>query len=485
MDHLWATRPSTTLHTSGRYVGLPDGLMGNSEVGHLNIGAGRVVMQAMTQIDERVRTGDFSKNPEITRCLNRLLGTDRTLHLMGLVSDGGVHSWPGHYEGLLKTAAESGLKPDQVAVHAFTDGRDTPPRSGLAAVHALRDMIDAVGVGRIASVCGRYFAMDRDHRWDRTQKAYDLLTQGVGELFPDAPAAVSAAYERGETDEFIEPALIGAAGGSGPIRDGDSILFFNFRGDRPRQLTRAFTDDDFDGFERSARPKVHYTTLTRYQESLPVDGVAYSPAALSQNMPDICGETLSKAGVRQLRIAETEKYPHVTFFFNGQEEKPFEGEERIMVPSPKVATYDLQPSMSAPEITDRFVEAFSGGSFQAAVCNFANADMVGHTGILEAAIEAVTTVDTCLGRCLQAVETLGGSAIVTADHGNAEQMLHEETGEPHTAHTTNPVPCVVVDPHFSGSLREGGALCDLSPTMLAMLNVEKPVPMTGSDLRNT
>ena len=486
MDRITSAHPASSLITCGRGVGLPEGLMGNSEVGHLNLGAGRVVLQAMTQIQDWVVDGSLFQNDALMASMDRIRNTNAKLHLMGLVSDGGVHSWPGHYEGLLKMAAARGLAPEQVAVHALLDGRDTPPSSGAGYVKDLCGMIDEAGVGSVGTICGRYYAMDRDKRWDRNLIAYDCFTLGEGTAEVDPVRAVENAYARGETDEFVKPIVLVDETGKprATVQDGDSILFFNFRGDRPRQIARAFTADDFDGFQRRARPDVNFTTLTRYEESLPVDAVAYPPEALAQEMPLVCGEVLSRAGKRQLRIAETEKYAHVTFFFNGQEETPFEGEDRILVPSPReVATYDLKPSMSAPEVAERFIEAIRSREFDAAICNFANPDMVGHTGVLEAAIEAVETVDRCLGRVLSAVAEVGGSAMVTSDHGNAEQMIHYETGEPHTAHTTNPVPFVLVDPRFDGSLREGGTLSDVAPTLLAILGVEKPEAMTGQDLR--
>ncbi len=486
MDRIWATYPHTTLNTSGRAVGLPEGLMGNSEVGHLNLGAGRTVMQAMTQIDDRVRDGSLFQNAALIAAMDRVKNTHHKVHFIGLVSDGGVHSWPGHYEGFIKMSAARGLNANQVFIHAFTDGRDTPPQSGLQSIRDLLGMCKAVGVGQIASICGRYYAMDRDKRWERTQLAYDLLTQGTGSPATDPIVAMQALYDGGGTDEFIKPIVMTDTQGKPlvTIQNGDSIIFFNFRGDRPRQLTRAFVLDVFDGFKRPVRPNVHYATLTRYEKDVPVNGVAYPPEVLSQNMPHICGEVISNAGKRQLRIAETEKYAHVTFFFNGQEEKPFEGEERVMVQSPKdVPTYDYKPEMSAPEVADKLITAIESGQFDTAICNFANPDMVGHTGILEAAIKAVSTVDQCLGRVLKTIEGMGGVAIVTADHGNAEQMLHYETGEPHTAHTTNPVPFVLVDPTFTGRLRDGGALRDVSPTLLGLLGLQQPVEMTGKDLR--
>ncbi len=484
MDGLLARYPHTTLVTCGRRVGLPEGMMGNSEVGHLNLGAGRVVTQAMTRIDAWVEDGSLLDNPALIRAMERVKGTGRALHLMGLVSDGGVHSWPTHYQGLLKMAKGRGLDPRQVFVHAILDGRDTPPKSGAGHVQTLVDFVEEIGFGRVGTMVGRYYAMDRDKRWDRTQIAYDGYTLGVGTKAADAVAAVHDAYGRGETDEFVKPiVMVGEDGGPlARVADEDGILFFNFRGDRPRQITKAFVLEGFDGFERQRRPRVHYTCLTQYEEGLPVE-VAYPPEALGQEMKQIVGEVLSRRGLRQLRIAETEKYAHVTFFFNGQEETPFPGEERILVPSPRVATYDLQPEMSAAGVAERLIEQVRARAFDAGICNFANPDMVGHTGKLDAAFRAVETVDGCLGEVLEAIRAVGGTALVTADHGNAEQMLHYETGEPHTAHTTNPVPFVVVDESFRGRLREGGSLEDVGPTLLGMLGVERPGEMTGRDLR--
>jgi 2,3-bisphosphoglycerate-independent phosphoglycerate mutase len=486
MDRISRTFPYATLRTSGQNVGLPDGLMGNSEVGHLNLGAGRVVTQAMTKIEDSIRDGSFKTNDAFIKAIDRLVNTEGKLHLAGLLSDGGVHSWPTHYQGLLELAAQRGLDPDRVFVHAFLDGRDTPPKSGIDRVNDLEAFCKQLGTGRIASICGRYYAMDRDQRWERTQVAYDLLTQGNGGSARSAAEAVESAYASGKTDEFIEPTAIVDSSGTAitTVEDGDSLIFFNFRGDRPRQITRALTDDDFTGFARTLYPDIHYTTLTRYEESLPVDGIAYPPSALLQNMPNIFGETVSLAGKRQLRIAETEKYAHVTFFFNGLREEPYDGEDRILVPSPKdVPTYDHKPEMSAPEIAKQLSDAIRAGEHDVAICNFANADMVGHTAILDAAVQAVTTVDLCLSQVLQAISDVGGTAIVTADHGNAEQMIHYETGEPHTAHTTNEVPFVLVDPEFNGKIRPDGALCDISPTLLGMIGVDQPVEMTGTDLR--
>ncbi len=486
MDRIGAAYPSTTLRTCGRSVGLPDGLIGNSEVGHLNLGAGRVVMQAVTRIDDRVRDGGFSQNGALLASMDRVAGTDRRLHLIGLVSDGGVHSWPNHYNGLLRMAAGRRLKPDQVCVHAWLDGRDTPPKSGIRHLAAFQEMCASAGVGRIATVCGRYYAMDRDRRWDRVRVAFEAMTLGRGTHAGDALEAIQDAYDRNETDEFVKPIVVadGNAGSPATIGNGDSVICFNFRGDRGRQITRAFVLRDFDGFERAAVPGVHYTCLTRYEAGLPVDGVAFSPEDLAQAMPDVCGRAMSEGGLRQLRIAETEKYAHVTYFFNGQREEPFEGETRILIPSPRdVPTYDHKPEMSAPAVTREFVDAIRSRRFDSAICNFANPDMVGHTGVMEAAVKAVETVDGCLKRILTAIADVGGIAIVTADHGNAEQMIHDGTGEPHTAHTANPVPLVLVDPEFRGRLRKSGRLCDVAPTLLGVLGLRKPEAMTGEDLR--
>ncbi len=485
MDRISSDYPTTTLITSGHHVGLPRGLMGNSEVGHLNLGAGRVVTQAMAYIEERIDDGSFLTNDALAAAIDRVK-TGQRLHLIGLVSNGGVHSWPTHYLGLLQMAAQRGLDKEAVFFHALLDGRDTPPTSGSVRVRELIESTHEIGVGRVASICGRYYAMDRDRRWERTQRAYDLLTLGEGESATDPIGAIEASYRRSVTDEFVDPiAIVDDAGHPvATIDDGDSVIFFNFRGDRPRQLTRAFTLADFDGFDRRKRPDVHYATLTRYEQDVPVDGIAYPPDVLSQEMPMILGEKISRIGKRQLRIAETEKYAHVTFFFNGQREEPFAGEDRILVPSPKdVPTYDHKPEMSAPEVADRLIAAIKNGDHDTAICNFANPDMVGHTGVLDAAITAVSTVDACLARVLEAIHDVGGRAIVTADHGNAEQMIHYETGDPHTAHTTNEVPFVLVDPDFDESLRVGASLCDVAPTLLGMMGIDQPGEMTGKDLR--
>lgn len=483
MDALLARYQHTSLVASGKEVGLPPGVMGNSEVGHLNVGAGRKVMQALTFIDEWVADGTFYDNSTILAAVDAVRGRGSSLHLMGLVSDGGVHSWPSHYYALLELAHRRGLSQEQVKFHAIMDGRDTPPTEGASFVRALIEKMEETGIGQIATVCGRYWAMDRDKRWDRVERAYNCYTLGEGLTATGGLEAVEKAYARGETDEFISPTcILGDAGSpSGLIRDGDSVIFFNFRGDRPREITRAFVDSDFTGFVRKKRVEVRYTCMTQYDETIPVP-VVFRPEQFEQRMDKIFGQVVSEAGLSQLRIAETEKYAHVTFFFNGQEEMPFAGEERVLIPSSKVATYDLKPEMSAPEVAARLVEEIRAARFDVMVCNFANADMVGHTGVLDAAIKAVETVDECLGSVIEAIGQAGGVALVIADHGNAEMMIDPENGRPHTAHTTDLVPCILADPRFEGRLRSGGTLADVAPTLLELMQIPQPVEMTGRSL---
>jgi 2,3-bisphosphoglycerate-independent phosphoglycerate mutase len=475
--------PSTLLECSGEAVGLPCGLMGNSEVGHLNIGAGRIVWQEITRIDRAIRDGRFFANEALLGAVRHALSSGGTLHLLGLVSDGGVHSSDRHVEALLQLARDQGLGGGQVQLHAFLDGRDTPPRSAQHYVAGLEKWMAELGVGRIATVSGRYYAMDRDTRWDRTRRAYEALVHGEGTL-PEATsalAAIRAAYEAGVGDEFVEPVVVaGADSGRGRIRDGDAAIFFNFRADRTRQLTRALTSDRFDEFDRGPRPDLHLVTMTRYREDFTCP-VAFAPQYLKGIFPEV----VSGAGMSQLRIAETEKYAHVTFFLSGGDEKEYPGERRILVPSPRVATYDLQPEMSAFEVTDRLLAAFDDATTRpdVTVLNFANADMVGHTGNIAAAIVAVKTIDRCLERIVPRYLAAGGTVAITADHGNCEMMLDPETGSPHTAHTTNPVPLVIAAEDLAqASLRAGGRLCDIATTLLPLLGLAPHPNMEGVDL---
>jgi 2,3-bisphosphoglycerate-independent phosphoglycerate mutase len=461
-DELWRRRPHTTLTAWGPAVGLPEGQMGNSEVGHLNLGAGAVVKQDLLRIDEAIEDGSFFENETL-----RAACSSERVHLLGLVSEGGVHASMQHLRALIELAGRAGVR--DVVIHAFTDGRDTLPDSGAGYVAD----VESWGGARIASVSGRYFAMDRDRRWDRTKLAWDAIVHGQAEHHADTgEAAVRAAYERGETDEFIVPTAVGE---EGRIRDGDSVIFFNFRPDRARQLTRALGEPDFAEFDRGEVPEVNLTTLTEYQEdwSYPV---AFPPARPELTLASF----LAERGLRQLHVAETEKYAHVTYFFNGGEEDEYPGEERRLVDSPRdVKTYDEKPEMSAEAATDAFVEAWRDGDFTFAIINFANPDMVGHTGVIPAAVKAIETVDGCLGRVLEVVEATGGACVVTADHGNADHML-EEDGSPNTAHSMNPVPLVVAAE--VGALREGGTLADVAPTVVALLGLEQPKQMSGKSL---
>ncbi len=460
---------------SGDRVGLPCGQFGNSEVGHLNMGAGRVVQMDITRIDEALNTGKFFENPTLVAAVDA--GKKTALHLMGLVSDGGVHSMNTHLYALLQLAAKRGV--ERVFVHCFTDGRDTSPTSGKAFISELMQKMREIGVGRVAAVCGRYYAMDRDNRWERIKLAYDALTRGQGKKVVDPIAGIEASYEGAVTDEFIEPIVVTHEDRTpvATVQNGDSVIFFNFRADRARQLTRAFTGLNFDGFERELIRDLQFATFTQYDRSFTTP-LVFPPISLTNILADV----FAKAGVDNLRIAETEKYAHVTYFFNGGVEKEFPHESRILVPSPKVATYDLQPEMCAFKLTDKVCRALDEGDTDVYIINFANADMVGHTGNLEAAIKAVEALDTCLGWVIGSIERVKGVAIVTADHGNCEQMIDPETGAPHTAHTSNPVPFILCDSDFKGSLRDSGALEDIAPTMLDILGVEKPREMTGRSL---
>lgn len=470
LDRLMAQYPVTALHCSGEAVGLPEGQMGNSEVGHTNIGAGRIVYQELTRITRAIRDGSFYENEALGEVIRAAERQGGALHLMGLVSPGGVHSHTDHLYALLELAKRAGLR--EVWVHAFLDGRDVAPASAAGYIEALEEKMQALGVGRIATVSGRFYAMDRDKRWDRVAKAYEAIAHGAGVPASSAGAAVADSYAAGITDEFVVPAVIADYSGMKPE---GSVIFFNFRPDRARELTHAFTDDSFDAFPRDEGLRPAYATMTQYEAGLKVQ-VAYPPQDLRQTI----GEIIEAQGLTQLRIAETEKYAHVTFFFNGGLEKPYAGEDRILVPSPQVATYDLQPEMSAIAVTDKVVAAIESGKYDFIILNYANGDMVGHTGIMAAAVKAVETVDACVGRCVEAVRKAGGILAITADHGNAEQMLDAATGQPFTQHTTNPVPFILVSDSVT-ALREG-RLCDIAPTLLTLAGIEPPPAMTGRSL---
>ena len=478
-DRLWGRAPRTLLEASGLRVGLPAGQMGNSEVGHLNLGAGRVVVQDLVRISAAIGDGSFYTNDAFVAACRHASAHGGTLHLVGLLGTGGVHAIDQHLYALVELAARAGVP--RVAVHAMMDGRDTLPTSGLAFMREALARID--GRAAVASVVGRYFGMDRDRRWDRTERAYRAMFDGVGPTAPSALAAVEAAYARGETDEFIAPTVVvdGAGAPVATLRDGDAVICFNYRSDRMRQLTRAIIRDGFDGFDVAAAPAVPVTTMTQYDATFGVPA-AFPPFSMAR----IVAEVLAEAGRTMLRTAETEKYPHVTYFFNGGEEAAFKGEDRQIVASQKVATYDLMPEMSAPGVTDVLVRGIEGGAHDFVLCNYANGDMVGHSGSLPATIKAVETVDACLARVVAAAERTGARVLVTADHGNCELMIDPATGGPHTAHTTNPVPFLIVDPAATTAppLRVGGALCDVGPTVLAMLGVDRPAEMTGRDLRD-
>ena len=463
--------PHSLLDTHGEHVGLPHGQMGNSEVGHMNIGAGRIVYQDLTRIDTAIADGSFFANPALLSACAAVNKTAGTLHVFGLLSPGGVHSSASHIHALLDMAKKNGV--ERVAVHAFLDGRDTPPQSARASLEKLQARCDALGNARIASMSGRYYAMDRDKRWERVKLAYDAIADGVAEFhFDYALAALDAAYMRGETDEFVKPTLIGAGG---KIADGDAVVYMNFRADRARQLTQAFVDPGFSDFPRARALHLSaFVTLTHYSDDLRVSAEAYPP----QSMANSLGEYLASLGMKQLRIAETEKYAHVTFFFSGGRERPYPGEDRILVPSPKVATYDLKPEMSCPEVTDKLVAAIGSGQYDFIVCNLANADMVGHSGKLAAAIRAVEAIDAALGRLTDAIRAAGGEMLISADHGNLEQMRADD-GQPHTQHTVGPVPLVYVG--RKATLRHG-ALRDLAPTVLALMGLPQPAEMTGRSL---
>ena len=468
IDRLFAENPVTEIGASGMDVGLPDGQMGNSEVGHTNIGAGRVVYQELTRITKSIQDGDFLANEALCNAMDNALANDKSLHIMGLLSDGGVHSHNTHLYGILEMAKKKGLS--KVYVHAFLDGRDVPPSSAKSFAEACTEKMNEIGVGKIATVMGRYYAMDRDNRWDRVEKAYAAMVYGEGNTCEDAALAIQKSYDEGVTDEFVLPTVID---GGDTIKDGDSVIFYNFRPDRAREITRTFVDSDFDGFERkNGFFPLTFVCMTQYDATMPNVQVAFKPQSLKNTL----GEYLSDKGMTQLRIAETEKYAHVTFFFNGGVEKQYDNEDRILVKSPAVATYDMQPEMSAYEVTDKLVEAIESGKYDMIILNFANCDMVGHTGVFEAAVKAVEAVDECVGKVTDAIAKLGGVALITADHGNADKMVDVD-GEPFTAHTTNPVPFCVIG--YPCKLRTGGKLADIAPTMLEILGLEQPEEMTG------
>ena len=474
MDKLMAECPFVRGNASGMAVGLPDGQMGNSEVGHLNMGAGRIVYQDLTKITKSIQDGDFFENKALVAACENVKKNDSALHLMGLVSDGGVHSHNTHIYGLLELAKRQGI--EKVYVHCFLDGRDTPPASGKEYVEELEAKMKEIGVGEVATVAGRYYAMDRDNRWDRVEKAYAAMVYGEG-VHGTPEEVMKKSYAYGVTDEFVVPAVTCEGG---RVSAGDSVVFFNFRPDRAREITRTFVDDAFAGFERrNGRFPLYYVCFTQYDATMPNVEVAFHP----QSLNNVMGEYLAKNGKTQLRIAETEKYAHVTFFFNGGVEEPNEGEDRILVPSPKeVATYDLKPEMSAYGVCDKLTEAIKSGKYDVIIINFANPDMVGHTGVEAAAIKAIEVVDECVGRAVEALKEVNGVMFICADHGNAEQLVDYETGEPYTAHTTNPVPFILVNADADMKLREGGALCDIAPTLIELMGMEQPKEMTGKSL---
>jgi 2,3-bisphosphoglycerate-independent phosphoglycerate mutase len=480
MDHWRATRPWALLGAAEKNVGLPIGQMGNSEVGHLNLGAGFVVVQDITLIGDSIADGSFFENDALNDAVRHVQARDSQLHIIGLLGTGGVHSHMDHEKALLELARRHNLQ--KVFVHAFTDGRDTMPQSGIGFMRDLEAFMARIGVGRVATVMGRYYAMDRDRRWDRTKQAYDAMVYGIGRPAESAQVAILRSYTEGVTDEFIKPAVV--MDGDHPVamvRDGDSIICFNFRADRVRQITKAFVLKDFDGFAREALRDLLYVTMTEYEKGLPVE-VAFQ----TEDVETPLAKVLSDAGLKQLHVAETEKYAHVTYFFNGGREEPFPGEDRLLIPSPKVATYDLQPEMSAYGIRDGILAALDKDAYDFIIVNFANADMVGHTGVIPAVVKAVETVDACLGAIVPAVLARGGVALITADHGNAEMLIDPEGGGPHTAHTTNPVPCILVAAPGLGldgaRLRSGGRLCDVAPTILDLLQIPPAPQMTGRSL---
>ena len=478
MDKLMAECPFVKGNASGMAVGLPEGQMGNSEVGHLNMGAGRIVYQELTRITKEIQDGTFFTNEALVKAVENCKANDSALHAFGLLSDGGVHSHNTHLYGLLEMAKKNGLS--KVYVHAFLDGRDTPPASGKDFVIALEEKMAEIGVGEVATVCGRYYAMDRDNNYDRVKCAYDALTKGIGQTAEKAADGIQASYDKEETDEFVKPTVIVKDGAPvATIQDKDSVVFFNFRPDRAREITRSFCDDDFKGFDREKRLDLVFVCFSDYDPTIPNKLVAFHKISITNTF----GEFLAANNLTQARIAETEKYAHVTFFFNGGVEQPNEGEDRILVNSPKdVATYDLKPEMSAYEVCDKLVDAIKSDKYDVIIINFANPDMVGHTGVEDAAVKAVEAVDECVGKAVEALKEVDGTMFICADHGNAEQLVDYETGEPFTAHTTNPVPFILVNYDEAYTLKEGGCLADIIPTLIEIMGLTKPVEMTGESL---
>ena len=477
MDRLMEEYPFAKGNASGLAVGLPEGQMGSSEVGHLNMGAGRIVYQDLVRITKEIESGSFFENEALLKAMDNAKENGTSLHIFGLLSDGGVHSHNFHLYALLELAKRRGL--NKVYVHCFTDGRDTPPESGKDYIRALQDEMDRIGCGRIATVAGRYYAMDRDNHWDRIEKAYRAITLGEGETADSAMEAVTQSYAKGETDEFILPTVVMENGApTAVVGDGDSVVFYNFRSDRAKEMTRVFCCEAFDGFDRGPRKQVTYVCFTDYDATIPNKEVAFE----KEKMVNTFGEWLAVNGLKQARIAETEKYAHVTSFFNGGREAPNEGEDRFLIPSPQVATYDLQPEMSAQAVCDTLIDKIRSGEYDVIVANFANSDMVGHTGVEKAAVEAVECLDECIGRVVETIREVDGQLFICADHGNAEVMVNEETGEPWTAHTSNPVPFILVNYDPAYCLREGGCLADIAPTLIEMMGMEKPAEMTGKSL---
>lgn len=477
MDRLMEKCPFVKGYASGMDVGLPEGQMGNSEVGHLNMGAGRIVYQDLTKITKAIQDGDFFENKALLAACENVKKNSSSLHMMGLVSDGGVHSHNEHIYGLLELAKKQGI--ENVYVHCFLDGRDTPPASGKGYVEELVAKMKEIGVGEVATVMGRYYAMDRDNRWERVKKAYEAMAEGRGETASGGPEGIQASYDKDTTDEFVLPTVVMKDGAPvATVKDGDSIIFFNFRPDRAREITRTFCDDEFEGFDRGGRIKTTFVCFTEYDVTIENKIVAF----LKDEITNTFGEFLAANGKTQARIAETEKYAHVTFFFNGGVEEPNKGEDRILVKSPKVATYDLKPEMSAYEVCDKLVEAIKSDRYDVIIINFANPDMVGHTGVETAAIKAIEAVDECVGRAVAALEEVDGQMFICADHGNAEQLIDDKTGEPFTAHTTNPVPFILVNADPAYKLREGGCLADIAPTLIEMMGMEQPKEMSGKSL---